>query len=316
MNNGRHDHGLAVHRHFYTGGDGPAYHYATYSPYLNHPTTSVAADVEYNPSSEDIEELDIEYDGEEIQNAGDWIRDTTAESSHETAGPYLDDTEDTTQATYLLRTHLNSPRRPYLGRSHAPNPACLLSRYRVPFAAPGSLTDLDAGPGGSTRRPRRPEDSPNDDVSFADARQRPHIVRPVSGGAPRPNPHSSWSRQPAFNGPIGQGSPPSFASRTVQGVPILEPHVAVGNYNLRPRASSSTSNNSGRGNRREPSSRTADSNGLLEDTEVESQSRKRRRAGPGRCPTSASTSVPGPRSHPTSLQGKLAPFPPERGALY
>lgn len=310
MNNGRHDPGLALHQPFYTGGDGPAYHHATYSPYLYHPVTPVPVDLEHNRSSEEVEELDIEYDGEETENADHWMRDTTAQDYRGTAGPYLDNTKDTTQATYLFRTHLSSPRRPYLGRSHAPNPACLLSRYRVPCGAPNPLTDPDTGPGGSTRRPRRPEDIPNDEIRFVTASRRPHIAHPISGAAPRLIHHSSWSRQPALNGTLGQGGPPSFTSRTVQGVPILERPGAVGNYNLRPRGSSSTSSSPGCGHRRESSSRSADSNGLLEETEVESQSRKRRRAGPGRCPTSASALVPGPRSRPTSLQGILAPAPP------
>lgn len=296
MNNGRHDHGLALHRALYIGDDGPAYPHATYSPYLNHPTPSIPVDEENNRSSEEIEELEFEYDGPEIQKAENWIKETTVESSYDTASPYVGDAEDTTQAVYLLRTHSSSPRRPYLGRTHAPNPACLLSRYRVAFGAPSPLTDLDVGPGGSTRRPRRPEDIPNDEVRFVAASQRPHILRPVIGDAPRPS-HHPWSRRPAFNGPIRQGSPPPSASWTVQGSPILESDVTVGNYNLRPRGSPSASSNSGLGHRRESLSRTAGSDGLFEDTEVELQSRKRRRAGP--------------RSRLAALQGRLPPSPLE-----
>jgi len=311
MENGRNDHCLAFHRPFYAIDDGPAYPQTIYSPYLNHPATSIPVDAENNRSSEETEELEFEDDGQEIHNAQDWIRDTTTESSYGTTSPYLDDAEDTTQATYLLRTQSSSPRRPYLGRSHAPNPPCLLSRYRVAFGAPSPSTDPDAVPGRSTRRRRRPEDVPNDEVNFVAASQRPHTVRPLSGGALRPSHHPQWSRRPALNGFIAPGSSTQPASRTVQGLPVLEPHVAVGNYNLRPRGSPSTATTSGRGLRRESFSRTADSNGLFEDTEVESQSRKRRRAGPERCSTSASTSVPGSRSRPTSLQGKSAPSPLE-----
>lgn len=311
MNNGRHDHGLALHRPHHTGDDGPDYPHATNSPYFNHPTSSIPSEEENNRSSEEIEEPEIEFDGQEIQDGEDWIRETSVESFCDIASPYLGDAEDTTQAAYLLRTHSSSPRRPYLGRTHAPNPACLLDRYWVAFGAPSPLTDPDAGPGGSTRRRRPPEDVPNDRVPFAAAGQRPDIVRPVLGDGPRPSHQSPWSRRPALQGPIEQGSPPPSTSRTVQGVPISEPHVTVGNYNLRPRGSPAKFSSYGLRHPGESFSRIAGSNGLLEDTEVGPQSRKRRRAGPGRCPASASTSVPGSRSRRTSLQGKLAHSRPE-----
>jgi len=318
MNNGRNDRWrslndrwLRFHRHSPTADDGSAFPNAIHSPYLNLPTTSLPVDVENNRSSEEIEDLEIENDGQELRNAEEWIRDTTAESSYGTAGQYLDDAEDTTQATYLLETQPRSPRRPYLGRTRAPNPPCLLSRYRVTVGAPSPLKDPDAEPRGSPRRRRRPEDIPNDEVHLVATNQRSHIVRPVSGCSLGQSHHPPCNRRPTLNRSIRQGSSPPPASRTIQGVPILEPHFAVGNYNLRPRGTSSTSSGSGRGHRRESFSRTADSDGLFEDTEVESQSRKRRRAGPRRCPASASTSVPGPRSHPTLLHGKLAPSPPK-----
>ena len=271
----------------------------------DHPMTLVPLDVEDDHSNEEMEEEGADNDGQETTLIGNRAGGAPVNGYYETAGPSFEEGFDYTDTIHPLRNPSRSARHPSSGRSlklptgsHARNPACPIGRSRFTSRTPESVAASSAIAGSAPRRSRRSGDSMNSESHSSPASRGLHTQ-----GQPLPR-----NRRLVSSRPTAQDSSPPPALSTALGPSALEPHINSCTYNLRPRGSSSTSNGSGRGYRRDSFSRTANSDGLFEDTEVELQNRKRRRGEPGSDPAAAGTLAPGYRKHLTTPSCKSAPF--------
>lgn len=297
MNNGRYDDGHAIYHPFATVSEGSAYPRPVHGTFLDYPATPVLADEESGRSSDEIEEAEIDDDGQELPNQDIATEGTFAENFNATAGPSFTYAEENTQARHLFGNFSRFTRRPYLTLSRAANPSSPHSSYQLAPAI-GPSTTSNAVRGGSSHHPIQQQNIQLDEAQLMAANQRRQLLRQAQ--------HPSWNRRRGSNRPVSQDCSFPSISGTVLEVPTLQPCFNIGSYNLRPRGLPMSSG-AGRGRRRESFSRTVNSDGLHDDTESESQTRKRRRAGSGRCPAAASSSVPTCRSRPASLQGRSAP---------
>lgn len=248
--------------------------------------------VQRNREPEEVEDGDSEDSDSAPSN---WVEDFPPYSYDELIGLCTAEDRDQLGAAYTLKSSSRLTGRYILGQSHARSLACLLGRSPLAGQHSKSSAALTPSLGNGPRCRRRSEEaSPSSTRS------------PVSRGVYRQGQQQSREKRRASSRPTTHhDSRQSVASNTSE-LTALQSQTDTDTRCFWPRASPTASGGSRRGSHLEVSLQTIDGHGSFEESGVELQSRKRRRAEASGDPNPATSSVPGFRSRLASLNSTSA----------